>query len=220
MTALANIRRAAVMAAATLTLAACSGGKSGPAVGTGADMTQGSPTAPVKVMEYASPTCPHCARFNADVFPAFKKKYIDTGKVEYIFREMPVHPALDGPVFLLARCAGKDKYFTVIDAVMRAQPEYFRSDSMTQVGADLRPVLMRVAQSVGLNEQQAIACMSDADQVKKMNDRVEAEAKQYSVEATPTFVVDGKKVEPSAGGEPDLAFLDSVIQPELAKKKS
>lgn len=220
MTALATARRTAVKAAvlgtALLALAACN--KSGPDVGTDQDMTQGSPSAPVKLIEYASPTCPHCAHFNADVFPAFKRKYVDTGKVQYIFREMPVHPPLDGPVFLLARCAGKDKYFSVIDQMMRAQPEYFKSDNMNQIGADMRPVLMRVAQSVGLNEQQAIACMSDVDQINKLNTRVEAEAKAYNVEGTPTFVVDGKKVEYT--GDPDLPWLDSVIQPELAKKKS
>src|ERR1700759_4001989 len=57
------------------------------------DMTMGSPHAPVTVIEYASASCPHCARFNNEVFPAFKAKYIDTGRVFYVFREFLTAPA-------------------------------------------------------------------------------------------------------------------------------
>ena len=85
---------------------------------TAADMSLGSPTAPVTVMEYASPSCPHCAHFNEAIFPAFKAKYVDTGKVRYVLREAPIHPDLDAAAFLLARCAGPAGYFKVIDGVM------------------------------------------------------------------------------------------------------
>jgi protein-disulfide isomerase len=216
--------KAAVLGAALLALAACN--KGGAGAGTDQDMTQGSPSAPVKVMEYASPSCPHCRRFNEEVFPAFKRKYVDTGKVEYIFRETPIHPQFDGPAFMLARCAPKDKYFSVIDQIMRGQDEYFNPaitsgpNADAQMTAAFRTVLMRTAQSVGLNEQQAMACMQNDEGLKKLSDRTDAETKQYDVQGTPTFIVDGKKVEPPAGAEPDLAWLDSVIQPELAKKKS
>jgi protein-disulfide isomerase len=74
------------------------------------DMTLGNPKAKVTVIEYASTACPHCARWNADVWPAFKAKYVDTGKVNYVFREFITSPpqlAVAGP--LLARCAGKAK---------------------------------------------------------------------------------------------------------------
>lgn len=228
MTVFATARRtavkAAVLGAALLALAACNKG-GGTAAGIDQDMTLGSPSAPVKVMEYASPSCPHCRHFNEEVFPAFKRKYIDTGKVEYIFRETAIHPQFDGPAFMLARCAPKDKYFSVIDQIMRGQDEYFNpaiasgANADAQMTAAFRTVLMRTAQSVGLNEQQAMTCMQNDEALKKLSDRMESEGKQFDISATPTFVVDGKKVEP-ASGEPDLAWLDSVIQPELAKKKS
>ena len=73
------------------------------------DMTLGSPKAKVTVIEYASLACSHCAHFNNEVFPEFKAKYIDTGKVRYVYREFytpPVEVAAAGA--LIARCAGPD----------------------------------------------------------------------------------------------------------------
>src|SRR5439155_2600770 len=90
------------------------------------DMTMGSPNAKVTMIEYASVSCPHCARFATEVFPAFKAKYIDTGQVRYVAREaLTGDPAIAAAGFLTARCAGKDKYFQVVDAIYRAQPEIF-----------------------------------------------------------------------------------------------
>src|ERR1700761_2807887 len=120
------IARTAVVAAAALALVACKGGNHA-AANFDQDMTMGPAKAPVTVIEYASVTCPHCAAFNADVFPSFKAKYIDTGKVHYVFRETPIHGAIDVTGFLLARCAGPDKYFKVIDAIMRDQEHVFAS---------------------------------------------------------------------------------------------
>jgi len=84
------------------------------------DMSLGSPKARVQVVEYASLSCPHCARFNAEVFPAFRAKYVDTGKVRYTLREMLTPPAeVAAAGFLMARCAGPGKYFKVVDEVFR-----------------------------------------------------------------------------------------------------
>jgi protein-disulfide isomerase len=71
------------------------------------DWTQGSPNAPVSLIEYASPTCPQCKVFNDTILPTLKSKYVDAGKVYYIFREYTKHPQLDVPVFLLAHCVEK-----------------------------------------------------------------------------------------------------------------
>ena len=101
-------RRIVLTAVAALSLAAC--GQAGGKTAVGDEMVLGNPNAKVTVIEYASASCPHCARWNEDVYPAFKKKYVDTGKVKYVFREFltpPTEVAAAG--FLLARCAGKDK---------------------------------------------------------------------------------------------------------------
>jgi protein-disulfide isomerase len=226
MTVLATTRRVAVLAFAALSLAACSGGGgSKSAVGADQDMTMGDPKAPVTVIEYASTSCPHCARYNADDFPALKKQYIDTGKVYYVFRETPIHPSLDGPAYLLARCVPKDKYFNVIDAMMRGQSEYFAPSIVNAQNSDeaisqaYRAVLLRTAESQGLTDDQAMKCMSDPAAAAKLSDRVQAEAKQYDVDSTPTFIVNGKKVAAPDGQEMSNAVIFPAVNQALAQKK-
>src|SRR5262245_38224087 len=72
------------------------------------DQVQGADNAPVTIVEYASMTCPHCSHFHETTYPELKKKYIDTGKVRFVFREFPLDP-LAAAASMLARCAGKDK---------------------------------------------------------------------------------------------------------------
>src|SRR5260370_34178229 len=87
-------------------LAACN--RPAPGAAVEGDMSLGSPNAKVTVIEYASLGCPICAKWNNEVFPDFKAKYVDTGKVHYVLREFLTG---DAPIaaagFLLARCAGK-----------------------------------------------------------------------------------------------------------------
>ena len=199
-------RRLLLAATAALAIAGCSkGAGAGPAAG---DMSMGDPNAPVKMVEYASLTCSHCARFNAEVFPEFKKQYIDTGKVHYTLREFLTPPQeLAAAGFLLARCAGKDKYFQVTDAIYRAQDQMFTS-------GDVRGTLLRIAQSAGLSEDQFNNCITDPKAIKALNDRVEKTNTADKIEGTPTFIVNGKKV---ADGEVTLQQLSAAIDPLLNK---
>jgi protein-disulfide isomerase len=175
------------------------------------DMSLGNPNSKVTVVEYASASCSHCARWNNEVFPAFKQKYIDTGKVNYVYREFLTPPVqVAAASFLLARCAGKDKYFQVIDSVYHSQEEMFTT-------GDFRGVLLRVGQSAGLSEEQFNACVSDEKNLKALNERVEKYARDAKITGTPTFVVNGKKVNGEDGGEASLAQLDAAIA-EAEKK--
>jgi protein-disulfide isomerase len=190
-----------VAAAAALALAGCSkaGGK-GPAEG---DMSLGPADAKVKVVEYASASCSHCARFNAEVFPAFKAKYIDTGKVQYTLKEFLTPPnQVAAAGFLVARCAGKDKYFPTLDAIFRNQEEMFQTEDAA------RGVLLRIAQSLGMTEKQFNACVSDPAAIDALNARVDKAAKEEKITGTPTLMVNGKKV---GEGEVSLAELDAAI---------
>ena len=196
-------RRLTILAAvcASLALAACnkSGGTTGPASG---DMSMGNEAAKVKVVEYASASCPHCARFNNDVFPGFKAKYIDTGKVYYTFKEYltpPENVAAAG--FLVSRCAGKDKYFTVLDAIYHQQQEMFQT-------GDFRGVLLRIAESAGVSEAQFNACLNDEVAMKALNERVTRAVQVDKVTGTPTFFFNGKQV---AEGEVSEAQLDQAF---------
>ena len=191
----------AAVAIAALSLAACNegGGASGPSEG---DMTLGPADAKVKVVEYASASCSHCAKFNNEVFPAFKAKYVDTGKVHYTLKEFLTPPdEVAAASFLMARCAGKDKYFTVLDSVFKNQAEMFQTQ-------DYRGVLLRIAQSAGMTAEQFDKCVSDPEALKALNARHEKAVNEDKVTGTPTFFVNGKKI---AEGEVSLAQLEAAV---------
>ena len=186
-------------------LVAChkGGGASGSGADTG-DMSLGPANAKVQVVEYASVACPICAKWGADNWDAFKAKYIDTGKVHYTLREMLTHdPAGAAAGFLLARCAGKDKYFQVVDAIYHQQPEMYPPDGSNHA----RDGLLKVAESAGFTEQQFDACVGNNDALLALNNRIDQEAKAANIESTPTFVINGKTLT----GYQDMPTLDKAI---------
>jgi len=196
-------RWALVAALLTFSLAACH--KSGGPL-TADDMSQGNPNAKVTVVEYASVGCPVCANWDTTVFPAFKAKYIDTGKIHYVFREILVGGSeemnLGASGFLLARCAGKDKYFAVTDAVFHVQPDIYDGK------IDAHKALLNVAQSVGMNEEQFNACITNDAALTALQQRSQDHGINDHIEATPTFVINGVALTP--GAHP-LSDLDAAI---------
>ncbi|MEO8926270.1 MAG: thioredoxin domain-containing protein [Caulobacteraceae bacterium] len=165
------------------------------------DMALGSPRAPVTVYEYASAGCSHCGLWAREVFPAFRKYYIDTGKVRFVFREMLYGDAnLAAAAFLTARCAGKDRYFQVIDAVFAAQPEMAS-------GGDAAAILRRIGKDAGLSEAQFKACVDDRAALAALQARGLRHETMDKITGTPTFVVGGQKLE----GEQSLAQLGAAI---------
>jgi protein-disulfide isomerase len=195
------ITRVTLVAALAASLAAC--GPKGAKV-TAEDMSLGNPNAKVTVIEYASVACPHCAKWNEEVFPAFKAKYIDTGKINYVAREaLTGEPTLANAGAMLARCAGKDKYFQVTDALYHAQKNIFQT-------GDIRGELLTIAQAAGMSEAQFNTCLSDENAAKSA-ERIEKQMKADKIQGTPTFIVNGKKVGGEEGGEATLAQLDAAI---------
>ncbi len=173
------------------------------------DMSEGAPTAKVTVVEYASVACPICARVNHDIMPAFKAKYVDPGKVRYVYRPMMTgNESVATAGHLLALCAGKDKFFTVVDAIMRAQDQM----GGEQTGySNARPVLLDIAKAAGLSEDQFTTCVEDPKGIKAL-DAMNDQALKAGVESTPTFFVNGKKMELQKG---DITDFDAAIQPLL-----
>jgi protein-disulfide isomerase len=211
-------RRLAVMGLLTPALAACgarTGGGQAAAAGGPVpdDMSLGNPNAKVTVVEYASVACPVCGHWYKEVWPAFKAKYIDTGKIHYVFREMLVGDSTEVTIaasgFLLARCAGRDRYFKVVDAVFKSQPDE-NGGPRTQPSLydDPKGVLTGIAKTFGFSEAQFNACISDTGALNALQTRVAANAKNGNVDATPTFVVNGKALD--AGYQP-LTALDAAI---------
>ncbi|WP_371812955.1 DsbA family protein [Brevundimonas sp. AJA228-03] len=191
-----------------LTLSACGGGSRAPAEG---DMAMGAAEgAKVTVVEYASPTCPHCALWQQNTWPAFKAAYVDTNKVRYVFRELPTPPTdIAAAGFLLARCAGPDRYFDVIHAIMDSQSEW-------RTGTNPRDSLIRIAGGVGIDQAAFTACVTDPKAIAALETRVKA-ATDAGVINTPTFLVNGKRVTSPGGEGTVMADLAPAIDAELAK---
>jgi protein-disulfide isomerase len=184
---------------------------SAPATG---DMTLGPASAKVTITEYAAPSCPVCKGFHDDVFKPLKAKYIDTGKVQFVLKEMPSHnPPVDVAVFLLARCAGKDKYFSVIDAAFDKQRDIEMSASSP---AGARPALVELARGAGLSESQANSCMTDPAGMRRIIQTADAETRANNIAGTPTILIDGVKT----GREGySLEGLSALIDAKLAAAK-
>lgn len=174
-----------------------------PPPGLAGDMVLGAPGAPVTVVEYASLGCPVCGRWHKEVYPAFKAKWIDTGKVRFVFREMLVGDQGEITVaaagFTLARAAGPAKYFQVVDAVFDQQPALFNDPDGT---------LSRIAAGVGVPHDRFEAMIRDPAGFKALAARVDANIKADDVNSTPTFVIGGTKLEP---GYQPLDKLDAAI---------
>jgi len=186
--------------AAALSLAACT--KPTASGVTSDDMSMGSAKAPVTMIEYASVACPHCAAFNNTVFPAFKAKYIDTGKVRYIAREaLTGDPSIAAAGFLTARCAGPGKYFQVVDAIYHAQEEMYRS-------GDPHTSLLNIARSAGLSDAQFEDCIKNEKSLNDLNARWEKYVKDDHINGTPTFVINGRVYDK---GEMSLPELDAAV---------
>jgi protein-disulfide isomerase len=169
------------------------------------DMALGPKDAAVTITEYASMTCPHCARFAEDVFPKIKAAYIDTNKIRYVFREFPLDlKAAAGS--MLARCIAKDdagKYFAVINALFKSQDEW--------AGPKTTESLKLIGKQAGLSGPEVETCLKD----QALLDKIAADQKYANevlkVNSTPTFFINGEMVK----GEVSFEDLKKKIDPLL-----
>jgi protein-disulfide isomerase len=202
---------ASLSAALALTVVLVGCQKSGSSTVAADDMTMGNPAAKVTMIEYASVSCPHCARFDMEVFPAFKAKYIDTGQVRYVAREaLTGDPAIAAAGFLTARCAGKDKYFQVVDAIYHSQQQMYES-------GDPHAILLNIARSAGMTDPQFESCIKDETALKALNTRWMSYVNDDKITGTPTFVINGKVYDK---GEMSLAELDAAVAEAKASGKA
>ncbi|MBY0563334.1 MAG: DsbA family protein [Hyphomonadaceae bacterium] len=188
-------RRKVLLGAGALALAAAAtacGGGGGTTVSPD-DIVLGADNAPVTLIEYASSTCPHCADFHAEVFDQLKTNYIDTGRVRYVFREYPTAPpAVAVAGFQVARCGGAtpEQYITRLGEVFRQQQAIFSTGTMEGV----RQKLIEIGMSAGLSQEQVTQCITDETGAERVRRIVEG-AEQFNVTGTPTFIINGEKVE-------------------------
>lgn len=174
-----------------------------PAV-TAADRSIGRADAPVTVVEYASFSCPHCADWHQLVYPEFKRRFIDTGQVRFVFRNLPTDPAeMSMPAAGLARCAVPERFFEVASILMQGQ-------SKVLYGGDVRDWYNPAIAASGRTEAQIDACLARPETRAAIQSDIEG-AIAADVAGTPTFFVNGRLVtDRSLGG------LANAISPLVA----
>ncbi len=185
-------RRTLLLGASALALVGCNNASGGAEIGPD-DMVLGADNAPVTLIEYASTTCPHCAEFHETVFEQLKTNYIDTGRVRYVFREFPTPPpAVAVAGFQLARCGGAtpEQYFARLGEIFRQQRAMFASGTMEGV----RQKFFEIGGAAGLSEEQVTQCINDEAGAERIR-RIGEESNAFSITGTPTFVINGRKVE-------------------------
>jgi protein-disulfide isomerase len=170
------------------------------------DMALGPADAKVVIAEYASMTCPHCAAFNANVFPKLKEEYIDTGKIRYVFREFPLDiKAAAGS--MLSRCIAKGdpaKYFAVTDLLFRSQNDW--------VVKNTTETLMRIGKQAGLSQDAVEACLKDQGLLDKIAADQKYAAEVLKVDSTPTFFINGEKIKGETSIQDFEKRIDTLLK--------
>jgi len=151
------------------------------------EMSIGSPDAPVTLHEYSSLTCGHCANFHTKTLPDIKKNYVDTGKVRIVFHDFP----LDNLAFaaaMIARCAGPKRHFELFDRLYHAQDNWARSEKP-------RAALVAIARFSGLSVEDVDQCLNSDELAKGIQSTSQNAQDLYSISSTPTFILNGKKIQ-------------------------
>lgn len=172
-----------------------------------AEMSIGNPDAPVTVIEYASFTCPHCATFHAGPFKDLKADYIDTGKINFIYREV-YFDRFGLWASMIARCAGTpEKFFGMTDLIYAGQSEWARAGEPAAIIEELR----KIGRLAGLDGETMEACLQDADKAQTLVAWYQENATADGIDSTPSFVINGKKYANMAYAEM-VEILDAAAE--------
>ena len=170
------------------------------------DIAIGSANAPITLTEYSSMSCPHCAAFGQNVLPMLRTKYIDTGKVRFVFREFPLDIKA-AAASILARCIGNgdsEKYLSVVETMFKLQDRLM---------AQTKDTLFYVGKQYGMSEQAVEACEKDQAQFDRLSDDQQYAVRELKVTSTPTFFLNGVRVQ----GSMPFEELEERIKPLLVK---
>ena len=146
----------------------------------------GDNNAKITIIEYASMTCDHCANFHKNIFPEIYEKYIQTGKVKFIFRDFPLDKqALFAAI--LANCAPKEKYFDFVKLIFNTTEKWI------SVEDEFLKKLKNIGKMGGLSNDKIESCFRDENMVDlAINSRSNGE-KKFNITSTPSFIINGKK---------------------------
>jgi protein-disulfide isomerase len=171
------------------------------------EMTLGNPDAKVTVIEYASFTCPHCKNFHADVMPDLKRGYIETGKINFIYREV-YFDRFGLWAGMLARCGGPLRYFGISDLLYDQQSDWLDSGDPATIAQNLRTI----GKDAGLSDDELQACLTDATKAQAMVALYQINAKADGIDSTPSFVINGEKY-----GNMTYADFSAILDAKLAE---
>lgn len=173
------------------------------------ERTLGNPSAPVRVEEFSSLTCPHCAHFHKETFAAFKEKLIDTGKVFFVFTDFPLNaPALDAS--MIARCMPPERYFTFIAFLYENQDKWaYDSDYKTRLRQD--------AKLAGMSDERFDSCLADTALKEGLVARMQERAAKHQIAATPSFLINDKTV---VSGALSFESIEKAINDASAAPKA
>ena len=155
------------------------------------EMQLGNLDAPVTVIEYASYTCPHCASFHAGAYKQLKADYIETGKINFIYREV-YFDRFGLWASAIARCAGTpETFFGITDMLYASQSEWARAGGgdPAQIADELR----KIGRLAGLDGDTLEACLTDADSLRTLVAWYQQNAAEDGINSTPSFVINGTK---------------------------
>lgn len=168
------------------------------------EISIGDANAPIKVYEYASLTCGHCAAFHNDVLPDLKTQYVDTGLVQFIFRPFPLDPyAMTGA--MLVQCAVPKARIAFLDTLFKRQMQWVRSD-------DPLNSLRAYAKQAGMSGENFVMCLQSEDNLTAVRSMYSAAKDELGVESTPTFFVNGEKVAGNVGLEKFKKLFDKKLK--------
>jgi len=171
------------------------------------DRTLGKKDAPIMMVEYAAPICPHCAHFNEAMFPQLKANYIDTGKVFYVFRVFPLQSA-DVAAEGIARCLPADNYFQFIDLLFRNQPKWDPENGVQ----DVHGGLVQMGRIAGLSAEQVDRCIGNQAEQQRITKVGEDATTKYGINGTPTFIINGQ-IHPTFENYQELKdYLDAKLK--------
>ena len=152
----------------------------------------GSDKAIVKIKVFSSLTCPHCANFHIKIVPEIKREYIDTGQVQLIFIDFPLDQASFNASKLL-HCLDKKKQIAFLDIIYETQTKWTNASNINDINKNLK----KIVKNLGISSIQFDKCLIDEDISDKiLNGRIDANRK-YSINSTPTIVINEKKLEGS-----------------------
>ena len=170
------------------------------------DRALGQPSAQVTVIEYASLTCPFCRQFHETVFPRFKREFIDTGKVYYIFREFPIGRQAAAAA-VAARCAPESKFFALNDRLLATQARW------TAQEVRLDPIY-KIVQEFGISRAEFDTCQENQTIVEGLL-VVKQKGRDFGVSGTPTLFINQSQIR----GVVTFEQISGMINAELEKAK-